>query len=432
MLIRHLYLDRISSYLDTPVVKVLTGVRRCGKSTILTMVRDLLLERGVRPEQIWIVTFESLAHEHLTDANSLYEEGLERAAQAEGKLYILLDEIQMVDRWERVINSFRVDLDCDIIITGSNASLLSGELATFLTGRYVEFRIHPLSFSEYQELSFTTWISQRRETARENKLLHPNEQSTTTEELTELWHALHPQASLFNEFVRFGGLPGIHELRGDADVQEQYLQDVLNSVLLKDVVSRFKIRDVNLLDRVLNFVVSNLGQVITGKRIADYLKSQRRNVGVETIYNYLDYLAQAFIIHKVSRYDITGKRIMETHEKYFLEDQGFATARLGYRPQEYPGLLENIVYLELIRRGYDVHIGKQGNAEVDFIATMGSEKIYVQVSYLLVSPEVVEREFKPLREVKDHFRKIVLSLDDTENYTSAEGIERINVRKFLS
>lgn len=430
LIARQTYLDKLEGYLDSPLIKVLTGMRRCGKSALLRSLAERLADKGVGQDQIWLVNFESLANEHLIDSQALYQEGINRAARVDGKIYILLDEIQMVPGWESVVNSFRVDLNCDIVITGSNASLLSGELATLLSGRYVEIRVYPLSLSEYREFSLAHWLQSSTEIVNGQLWPRIGRDPIPISEFDEWWQRDNTPTDSFTEYLRFGGLPGIHELRDDSEIREGYLRDILNSVIMKDVVQRFAIRDVDLLDRVLNFVMTNLGQVFSAKSIADFFKSQHRGVGVETIYNYLDYLQQAFIIHKVARYDLKGKRVLETQEKYFLEDPGLATARLGYRPNEISGLLENIVFSELLRRGYEVHVGKQGKAEVDFVADRGTERLYLQVCYLLASDDVIAREFTPLTRIRDNFRKIVLSLDEFGSYTR-DGIERHHLRDWL-
>jgi predicted AAA+ superfamily ATPase len=401
MIKRELYLNRIRPFLNTPVVKVLTGMRRSGKSVVLSLIADELRELGVDEERIISLNFESLEHERLTDYHELYRHIIAKAATIKDKVYLLFDEIQEVSSWEKAINSFRVDLDCDIVITGSNDKLFSSELASLLTGRFVEIRVFPLSFDEY--LLFR---------GRNAEAETPN------------------RRELFDEYLLYGSLPGIHELPPILSVRETYTNDILNSILLKDVIRRNSIRDTELLDRVLLFIMSNIGGIFSAKRVADFLKSQRRSLGVETIYNYLRALQSAFLIYKVSRFDVKGKRFLETQEKYFIGDHGMAQARLGHRSSDITGQLENLVFMELLRRGYSVSVGKQDVREIDFVATRKEEKLYLQVCYLLSEDAVIDREFRPLVDIHDNYPKVVLSLDETWDSTY-EGIRRFNLRDYL-
>ena len=323
--------------MDKPVVKVITGMRRCGKSVILELAKEEILRRGVPEKQIFSVSFESMQFEELKDHKALYQAISTAAKAAGGKLYLFIDEVQEVESWEQVINSIRVDYDCDIYITGSNARLLSGELATLLSGRYVEIRIYPLSFSEY--LAFA---------------------QTNTDE------ARLSQEQHFSNYLRYGGLPGIHEMKWDETVLLRYLTDIFNSVLLKDVVKRNNIRDIELLERVVLYLMDNIGNTFSAKTISDFLKNQGRRLSTETVYTYIAALENAFLIHKVPRFDIKGNRLLETQGKYFVSDLGLRHATMGYRDNDIGGMLENIVFLELVRRGWKVNIGKQGSCEVDF------------------------------------------------------------------
>ena len=400
MIVRERYMRIIRDFIDKPVVKVITGMRRSGKSALLELTRGELISRGVDKNNIIFMNFESLRYEALKDYKALYAEVIRRAEMAEGRVYILLDEIQEVDAWEQVINSFRVDLDCDIYVTGSNAKLLSGELATLLAGRYVEIRVYPLDFHE-----FLDFAAQNEDEAKLSK----QEQ--------------------FADFLRFGGLPGIHLMKWDEERLTQYLHDIYNSVLLKDVIARNKIRDTALLESIILYLMDNVGNTFSSKTISDFLKSQGRKLSTETVYNYLKALENAFLIHKAVRFDIKGKRLLETQEKYYLSDLGLRHAVMGYRDNDIAGILENTVYLELLRRGYTVRIGKQGVAEVDFVAERADERIYIQVCYVL-TPENTDREFAPLEEIQDNYEKVVISTD-TLLRINRGGIKQKNIIDFL-
>lgn len=325
---------------------------------------------------------------------------MEIGEKISGRLYILLDEIQEVDGWQQAINSLRVDIDCDIYVTGSNARLLSGELATLLAGRYVEIRVYPLDLKEYLAFAET----------------NEGESNLTVQD-----H--------FSNFVRFGGLPGIHQMAWEESRITQYLQDIYNSVLLKDVIARNNIRDTALLESIIRYLMDNMGNTFSAKTITDFLKSQGRKLSIETVYNYLRALESAFLIHKVVRFDIKGKKILETQEKYYLSDLGIRHAVMGYRDNDIAGVLENIVYLELLRRGYTVKIGKQSVAEVDFVADRRDERLYVQVCYIL-TPENTDREFAPLEAITDNYEKVVLSMD-TLLHINRGGIRQKNIMDFL-
>lgn len=400
MIIREKYMQQICDFMDKPVIKVITGMRRCGKSALLELTRDELKARGVPNENIIYINFESLRYEHLKEYRSLYQEVSKRVEGVEGKVYILLDEIQEVSGWEQAINSFRIDFDCDIYITGSNAKLLSGELATLLAGRYVEIRVYPLSFNEY--LLF----------------------AETNEDERNLSNQDH-----FVNYLKFGGLPGIHQMKWDESRIVQYLTDIYNSVLLKDVISRNKIRDTALLESIVHYLMDNVGNTFSAKTISDFLKSQGRKLSTETVYNYIDALEGAFLIYKASRFDIKGRRILETQEKYYLADLGLRHAVIGYRDNDIAGVLENVVYLELLRRGYSIHIGKQDVAEVDFVANYRDERLYVQVCYVLTEQNT-DREFGSLEAISDNYEKVVLSMDSLLSINRG-GIRQKNLIDFL-
>lgn len=401
MIKRELYLKKIRNFIDKPVIKVITGMRRSGKSMILKLISQELLEKGISSQNIIYINFESLMFSDLTEFKSLYNHIIEKSQTLTEKVYILLDEIQEVEHWEKAVNSFMVDLDCDIYITGSNANLLSSELATYIAGRYVEIKVYPLSFREYIDFA---------------KIQNPQNILSNEE--------------YFEQYLQFGGLPGIHNFNYDKSNIYQYLSDIYSSILLKDVVAKNNIRDVELLERIILYIFDNIGNTFSAKNVSDFLKSQGRKLSRETVYNYLKALESAYIISSVQRYDVKGKALLETMEKFYLTDLGFRHAKLGYRPNDIAGYLENIIYLELIRRKYTVNIGKLGTKEIDFIGTLENEKLYIQVTYLLASPETVEREFSPLKKIGDNYPKYVLSMDNLGEY-NIDGIVRKRIIDFL-
>ncbi len=401
MIKRELYLKQIRNFIDKPIIKVITGMRRSGKSMILKLISEELLEKGVSPQNIIYINFESLMFDDLTEFKALYRYIIEKSQNLKGKIYILLDEIQEVQHWEKAINSFMVDLDCDIYITGSNANLLSSELATYIAGRYIEIKIYPLSFAEYIDFA-----------------KKQNPQKILTKE------------EYFEEYLQFGGLPGIHNFNYDKNNIYQYLADIYNSILLKDVIAKNNIRDVDLLERIVLYAFDNIGNTFSAKNVSDFLKSQGRKLSRETVYNYLKALENAYILSRVQRYDIKGKSILETMEKFYLMDLGFRHTKLGYRSNDIAGYLENIIYLELLRRKYTVNIGKLQTKEIDFIGSFQEKKLYVQVTYLLSSPETIEREFSPLKNIEDNYPKYVLSMDNLKE-DNIEGIIRKKIIDFL-
>jgi len=393
-----LYLDRIRPYLDKPVVKVLSGMRRVGKSYLMRQIIDLLRDDGVPEENILYIDKESLEFEDIATHRDLHEAAKTALAKRKGRRFLLVDEIQEITDWERAVASLGGKGDIDIIITCSNAHLFSSQLASLLSGRYVEFPVYGLSLSEHLQFR-----AEKRGTLHDECL----------------------------NYMRFGGLPAIHHFEQDEEVVYQYVTSIFNTILLKDIVKRHEVRNVALLERVARYLFDNVGRVVSAKSIADYFKSQRLRVGVETVQNYLAYFEEALVAHKAQRYDIKGKRVLEIYEKYFLGDVGMRHAILGFREGELSGVLENLVYLELRRRGYTVYIGKLGVYEVDFVATREKEKLYVQVAYLLATPEVIEREFSVLRAIPDNYPKLVLSMD-TAFGEDIEGVQRRNLAEFLT
>jgi predicted AAA+ superfamily ATPase len=399
MIRRPFYLKELEQWIDKPLVKILTGIRRSGKSTILLLLKEVLSERGISENNIISLNFESFTTEHLKNATSLYAY-LTGQITKDKKIYILLDEIQEVQDWEKVVNSLLVDFNVDVYLTGSNSHLLSSELATYLAGRYIEIPVYTLSFKEY--LLF--------------KSVYQTGVSTTKES--------------FVTYLRKGGFPLIHTASYDEDTTYKVIRDIYASVLLRDTIQRYKIRDIELLERVTRFAFDNIGNTFSGKSITDYFKSQSRKTDVNTIYNYLSALEGAFILYRVSRFDIKGKEILKTQEKFFVSDLSLLYAMLGYRDSMIAGILENVIFLELKRREYKVYIGKLDSREIDFIAEKQGKKIYVQVAYKLENEATVHREFSPLLAVSDQYPKYVVTMDEFWK-EDVEGVKHLQIQDFL-
>lgn len=397
MIKRELYMSRIRPFIDREPIKVLTGIRRCGKSVMLELIKQELSESGVNPSRFISINFEDMRFSHLKNAVALNDEIIKRADEIDGKVYLFFDEIQEVSEWEKCINSLRIAIDCDIYITGSNAKLLSGELATYLGGRYVEFVIYPFSFAEFADIrSGLKSESERR---------------------------------CFADYVVFGGMPYLANLGYAEEPSRQYLTDVFNSVQLKDIVQRNNIRDADLLERVISYVMMNIGTTFSASSLARFLKNEHRTVSVETILNYIKYCCDAHLFYRVKRYDIHGKQLLATNEKYYIADHGIREAVYGGNTRDVNLVLENIVCMELLRRGYSVSVGKMGDREIDFIGEKRGARIYVQVAYLLASEDTVEREFGVYADVDDNFPKYVVSMDEFD--MSREGIRHMNICDFL-
>ena len=398
MIFRPIYLDQLKKWINKPQIKIITGIRRSGKSTVLALLNEELIKQGTNKECIIALNFESFASEPLKNALALYQY-IEDKIKNKQKYYILLDEIQEVTNWEKVVNSLLVDYNVDIYITGSNSHLLSSDLATYLAGRYVEIPVYTLSYLEF--LDFKTYY-------------FPNQAAQAP----------------FIEYLRKGGFPVIHTTNYDDDTAYKVIQDIYASVILRDTVQRYKIRDIELLERVIRYAFNNIGNTFSGKNIADYFKSQHRKTDVNTIYNYLYALEGAFILYRVSRYDIKGKEILKTQEKFFVSDLSLIYATMGYRDRMIAGMLENIVFLELKRREYKVYIGKLDTKEIDFIAEKKGEKIYVQVAYKLESEATVNREFEPLLAIPDHYPKYVVTMDEIFK-DNINGVQHLHIQDFL-
>ncbi len=396
MYIRKEYLEWMQGYKDTPFVKVLSGMRRVGKSTLLQQFRDWLIqENGVTAEQILFIDLESVEFHRIKEYLQLHEEVKTAFASVVGKKYLFIDEVQEVDGWEKALASLLKTNECDIYITGSNAHLLSSDLATYLAGRYVQMEIYSFSYHEFLAVSGSE--------------THNDE--------------------LFQNYLTFGGFPGITMLKTDANTRFRALGDLYSSIVLRDIVARYQIRNVGLLENLISFFFDNIGNPVTAKSIADYLKSQRISVTVDTVQTYIGYLSACYAIHRVKRYDLKGKRFLELNEKHYLGDVGLRHALLGYRSGDIGQLLENIVYLELRRRGYSVAVGKTGELEVDFVAEKSGNKVYVQVAYILGSPETRAREFASLKAVPDSFPKFVVTMDLLRQ--NEDGIRHIFLPDFL-
>ncbi|MFZ2796775.1 MAG: ATP-binding protein [Prolixibacteraceae bacterium] len=400
MIYRNEFLERLFKYKDKPLIKVITGIRRCGKSVILKLLQAELVRQGVAEERIIYLDFESFQWSALKRAGSFYEYISNRISR-ENRCYLLFDEIQEVAGWERAINSFSVDFNVDIYITGSNSHILSSELATFLSGRYVELNLFTLSFSEH--LLFR--------------------ESLTGKSIEDLHGA-------FTEYLRTGGFPVLHMASCDQETAMKIVYDIYSSVILRDVVQRYKIRDVELLERVVRFVFDNVGNKFSAGNVVDYFKSQYRKIDINTVYNYLNALEGAFIVHRIPRYDIKGKEILKTNEKYFVGDHGLVYAVMGYRDRFISGILENIVMSELLRRGYRVFTGKSNEREIDFIAEKNERKVYVQVAYKISEPATFEREFSVLLEIRDHHPKYVVTMDEVWR-DNVDGVKHLHIADFL-
>lgn len=398
MIDRPLYVDKIMAYVDTPFVKILTGVRRCGKSTILKMIMERLkTEQNIPEDRMISCRFDSMEYEDMT-AKQIYTLLKEQLSPA-GKTYLFLDEVQEIKGWEKVVNSLASDFDVDLYITGSNSRMMSSEIATYLTGRYVSFRIFTLSFDEY--------------------LMFKSKFATVGE----------PKAELAN-YVRLGGFPATHLQAYSQDEIYTIVRDIYNSTIFSDIVRRNQIRKIDQLERVVKYTFSNVGNTFSAKSIADYLKSERRSLDNETVYSYLDKLEKAYLLHRCSRYDLQGKEILKTQEKFYLADVALRYSVLGYNADSVASSLENIVYLELCRRGYTVHVGKTSDGEIDFAAVRQNEKIYVQVTQEINSEKTEKREYNRLLEIPDNYPKFVLTTDEFAggNY---EGIKTMHIADFL-
>lgn len=398
MINRPLYIDKIMAYADTPFVKVLTGVRRCGKSTILKMIMEKLQkERGIPAEQIVSMRFDSMEYEDMT-AKEIFKAAKEKLSP-NGKTYFLLDEVQEIKGWEKVVNSLAADYDVDLYVTGSNSRMMSSEIATYLTGRYVSFRIYTLSFAEY--LEFKKQYTQLKE--------------------------VHAELA---DYIRLGGFPATHLREYSQDEVYTIVRDIYNSTIFSDIVKRNQIRKIDQLERVVRYTFSNVGNPFSAKSISDYLKSEHRTIDNETVYSYLEKLEKAYLLHRCSRYDLRGKEILKTREKFYLADTSLRYSIWGYTPDSIASSLENVVYLELCRRGYTVTIGKMPDGEVDFVAQRQNDRLYVQVTQEIKSERTEQREYERLLEIRDNYPKYVLRTDEFAGGNYA-GIKSMHIADFL-
>lgn len=391
MIKRELYLNKIRPYFNKNIIKAITGIRRSGKSTILKQIIEELKNDGIKEENIILINFELKKHFNIKNIYQLDDLITSKIKNQSGKIYLFFDEIQEIENWEKLINSYLAEEKYDIFITGSNSKLLSGELATYLTGRFVEIKIYPFSFLEFLEYK----KSKKEE--------------------------------LFTEYLKYGGMPS--GLEYDKNERTQYLTDLYNSIIYNDILKRYEIRDIDLLDRIVRFIIGNIGQIVSGNSIVKYLKKDKVNVSVNTIYNYLSYIEEACLIHKVKREDLIGKKILNHSEKFYLVDLGFREAIYGNNLKDIGQVLENIVYLELLRRGYKITIGTFRDYEIDFVCKKSEITIYIQVAYVLADEKTIKREFDSLLKIKDNYPKYVITTDSFD--MSQKGIKHLNIIDFL-
>ena len=394
MIVRPHYLDELKKYRDVPLVKILAGIRRCGKSTILDMLREDLLANGVRPEQIIERRYTSLDLGDLPAAKDMYED-IKADLNAAGRNYLLLDEVQEIDDWEKAINSLLELGNTDIYVTGSNSKLMSSEISTYLTGRYVTIPVFPLSFEEYLTFKAGSNLSQKE---------------------------------LLNEYIRYGGFPIVALGTYNERTAYQIVEGIYHSVISNDIARRHSITNQELFNRVVRFIIENVGKNFSANSIVKFLKSEGRSLTVETIYNYLEWLEKAFVIYRCQRYDMQGKAVLKTQEKFYLADPALKYCMMGFNPKSIASMLENIVYFELRRRGYDVYVGKNETKEIDFVAVRRDERVYVQVCREL--PDASDREIGNLLEIKDHYPKYVVTMDDLAR-GNIDGVRIVHLAEFL-
>lgn len=399
MIKRELYLEKIRRLINTEPIKIITGVRRSGKTYLLHSIKEELIEQGISKENIFLISFESQKYNKIQNFMELDVCVNNLIKNTSGKLYLLFDEIQNIMGWEKSINSYRVDFDCDIYITGSNSELLSGELATLIAGRYFHIDVYPFSFKEF--------------------LQYKKEINSIDIKNKEL--------QLFNEYVKYGGMPSLQQVQ-DID-KFSYLEDIYSTILLKDIISRHNLRNAEILNRILTFIISNIGQSVSANGISKYLKHENLKVSADTVLNYLSFSQNACFIHEAKKENLKGKKVLKTNGKYYLVDHGFNQAIIGKDMENTGQILENIVYIELLRRGYEVKVGDINGKEVDFVCNKADRKIYIQVTYLLSGKKTVKREFGSLRAIGDDYEKYVLSMDNLD--FSNAGIKHMNIIEFL-
>ena len=394
MIVRPYYLDILKTYRDVPLVKILAGIRRCGKSTILDMLRDDLIQSGVPADHVIHLRYTSEELDEDMTAKQMYRDIKGRMEGSE-RYYLLLDEVQEVSGWERAVNSLLEDTNADIYVTGSNSKLMSGEISTYLTGRYISIPVFTLSFAEYLEFK--------------------KEEDRNTKELLQ-------------EYIRMGGFPIVALGSFDERSAYQIVEGIYSSVITGDITKRHNITNFDLFNRVVKYVIENVGKTFSANAIVKFLKSEGRSISVESVYNYLEWLEKAFVIYRCQRYDMQGKSVLKTHEKFYLADASLKYCKIGFNPKSVAAMLENIVYFELRRKGYDVYIGKNASKEIDFVAVRRDERIYVQVCRNL--PEESDREIANLLEIKDHYPKYVVTLDELAA-GNINGIKIVHLADFL-
>ena len=394
MIVRPCYLNELKKYRDVPLVKILAGIRRCGKSTILDMLREDLLANGVLPEQVIERRYTSLDLSDLPAAKDMYED-IKADLNTAGRNYLLLDEVQEIEGWEKAINSLLELGNTDIYVTGSNSKLMSSEISTYLTGRYVTIPVFPLSFQEYLTFKAGSSLSQKE---------------------------------LLSEYIRYGGFPIVALGTYDERTAYQIVEGIYHSVISNDIARRHSITNQELFNRVVRFIIENVGKNFSANSIVKFLKSEGRSLTVETIYNYLEWLERAFVIYRCQRYDLQGKAVLKTQEKFYLADPALKYCMMGFNPKSIASMLENIVYFELRRRGYDVYVGKNETKEIDFVAVRRDERVYVEVCREL--PDTSNREIGNLREIKDHYPKYVVTMDDLAG-GNIDGVRIVHLVDFL-
>ena len=396
MLKRDKYLDQLIEVKDLNLIKVITGVRRCGKSTLLLQYKDYLLENGIKDSDILYMSFESAEWYEIKDYKDLYN--YIKSKYHDKKIYLLLDEVQNVEDWEKAVNSLLVDINCDIYITGSNAYLLSSELTTLLAGRVYTINMYPFSFSEYLQINNNT-----------------NSQD---------------KYQLFNDYLKYGGMPMLINMKDNERLKTNYLADIKDVVLKKDIIARNKIKDVVFLDNLLRYMSTVIGTLINPSFISDFMKKNGSNIDNETVDKYLKMIENAYFIYRVPRYELKGKQLLKTQGKYYFVDNGLKNVLAGFSSYDTGSSYENIVYMELLRRGYEVYVGKYNDLEIDFVAISPNEKIYYQVTRSLLSEDVENREKKSLLAINDNYKKVILTMDMAYNKI-IEGIEVKNIVDFL-
>ena len=410
MLKREFYLNQIRPLFNKNMIKVLTGVRRSGKSVLLESIKEELIKEGVKEENILLINFEFSEYFDLNNIKKLEEFINKNTQNIEGKIYLLFDEIQEVQNWEKLINSYHAKGNYDIYLTGSNSHLLSGELATYLSGRYIRINIYPFSFKEFLEYYLL-------KNDLDENILNNN----------TLFYSL--KKNLFVDYLTYGGLPILLTLSKNEKLK--YLKDIYSTIVLNDIISRYNVRDVDLLNRILRYLLSNIGQLFNANNVSNYLNKNenKANISINTVYNYLSYFEAAYLVHKVRRYDVIGKSILNRNEKYYIVDLGFRESLFGRNQGDISQTLENIVYIDLLRRGYNVNVGVFKDKEIDFVCRKNGKKIYVQVSYILSKESTIEREFSSLSKIEDNYPKYVISMDEID--LSRDGIKHMNIIDFL-